>query len=95
MLVVDPTWLELDHALSVHALSFTSQNELLFAESEGDFSLDIWDQVCKTAQTVCCGSAGAEGIDTVLGEGQGNRPDLKQFFLSTMEAKVGADLYWQ
>ena len=43
-MVADPTPRELEAAQSVHVLAFTSNDELLLAESEGDFTVKEWDE---------------------------------------------------
>ncbi|KAK1830280.1 hypothetical protein QBC39DRAFT_112886 [Podospora conica] len=94
--VVDPSPKELAAARSVHVLAFTSHDELLLAESEGDFSVQEWDDVYDAAAKICCQSgAGNADVDMDL-DGQATAgPDMRQFLSSTLEAKVAADLYWK
>lgn len=93
---VDPSPKELAAARSVHVLAFTSHDELLLAESEGDFSVKEWDDVYDAAAKICCQS-GAGNADTDMDlDGPANAgPDMRQFLSSTLEAKVAADLYWK
>lgn len=95
-ITMDPSPRQADKARSVHVLAFTSHDELLLAESEGDFTMDEWDEVYQTARKICCGSA-AKGneIDMVVDEDQQAGPDLRQFVRSAAEAKVTADLHWK
>lgn len=92
--IVDPSPRQVELSRSVHVLFFTSHDELLLAESEGDFSMDEWDQVYETAWSLCCRPP-RKDIDMVLDDDQTPGPDLRQFVRSTAEAKVTADLHWK
>jgi exosome complex component RRP46 len=94
--VVDPTPRDIETAQSAHVLAFTSHDELLLAESEGDFTVKEWDDVYETAKSVCCHSAAAkEGMEMVLDDESTGGPDMRQFIRSAMESKVAADLHWK
>jgi exosome complex component RRP46 len=80
----------------VHVLGFTSEDDLLLAESEGQFSLDEWDEVVKAAQEVCLQSPDEMSVD----EGESavdyaKSVDMKQFIRTVMASKVAADLHWK
>jgi len=95
-LVVDPTPRELEAAQSVHVLAFTSHDELLLAESEGDFTVKEWDEVYETAQKICCATETRKsGAEMVLDDDATAGQDMRQFIRSTMEDKVAADLHWK
>ncbi|KAI4096441.1 MAG: hypothetical protein LQ344_000949 [Seirophora lacunosa] len=49
-------------ALSLHVLAFSSHGQLLLAESEGAFDMDVWDQVYGIAERICRGSK-SEDLD--------------------------------
>ncbi|CAN8098857.1 unnamed protein product [Discula destructiva] len=93
--VVDPSPRQVEQSRSVHAFAFTSHEELLLAESEGDFSLNEWDDVYATAKSICCKPPPDQEIDMVLGEDQRLGPDLRQFVRTAAETKVAADLHWK
>ncbi|KAF3769094.1 hypothetical protein M406DRAFT_337384 [Cryphonectria parasitica EP155] len=92
--VIDPSPRQVELSRSVHVLAFTSHDELLLAESEGDFSMNEWDQVYDTARSICCRPPARE-VDMVLDDDQQAGLDLRQFVRSTTEAKVTADLHWK
>ncbi|KAK4672335.1 exosome non-catalytic core subunit rrp46 [Podospora pseudopauciseta] len=94
--VVDPSPRDVEIAQSVHVLAFTSHDELLLAESEGDFTVKEWDDVYETAKDVCCRPVPTkEGMEMVLDDEHTNGPDLRHFLRSTMENKVASDLHWK
>lgn len=94
--IIDPSPREIETAQSVHVLAFTSHDELLLAESEGDFSVKDWDTVYETAKRICCRPAPTkEGIAMVLADEGAAGPDMRHFLRSAMESKVAADLYWK
>lgn len=94
-ITMDPSPREADKSRSIHVLAFTSFGELLLAESEGDFTMNEWDQVYETSRSVCCGAAGGNATHAVLDEAQQSGPDMRQFVRSAAESKVAADLYWK
>lgn len=93
--VIDPTPRQVEQSRSVHAFVFTSHEELLLAESEGDFTMNEWDDVYATAKSICCTSPPDQVIDMVLGEDQQLGPDLRRFIQTAAEMKVAADLHWK
>lgn len=93
-IAVDPSPRQREKSRSLHVLAFTSHEELLLAESEGDFSMDEWEEVYQTARTICCTPARKE-IDMVLDDDQQSGPDLRRFLQSAAEAKIMADLHWK
>lgn len=94
-LVADPSPQEVDRALSVHVLAFTSHDELLLAESEGDFTVHDWDRVHAAAKRICREPGDKSRFDMVLDEGERMGPDMQRFLQSTMEAKITSDLRWK
>jgi exosome complex component RRP46 len=94
--LVDPSSREAETAQSVHVLAFTSHDELLLAESEGDFTVKEWDDVYETAKTICCRPQPTkEGIAMVLDDENAAGPDMRHFLRSAMESKVASDLHWK
>jgi len=96
--LADPSPRDLDTARSVHVLAFTSHDELLLAESEGDFTVAEWDDVYDTAKRICCQSGATKtGSEMALDDDDGNDGglDMRQFVRSTVETKVTADLHWK
>ncbi|KAJ3534774.1 hypothetical protein NM208_g7408 [Fusarium decemcellulare] len=93
-IIVDPTAVEADRAKSLHALAFTSQDELLLSESEGSFTVDEWTKVLQLGQRVCCEHQ-QPGFDTAMSGNDMESKSMRQFIRSVMEAKVAEDLYWK
>lgn len=94
--IVDPSPREVETAQSVHVFAFTSHDELLLAESEGDFTVKDWDDSYETAKAICCRPEPTkEGIAMVLDDETTAGPDMRHFLRSAMETKVASDLYWK
>ena len=96
-IIRNPTLQDFQAADSVHVLAFTSQRQLLVAESEGSFTLDDWDEVYEIGKDLCC-----HGIETADDDDgmQGGELDettggMMSFVKSTMEEKVSLDLHWK
>jgi exosome complex component RRP46 len=86
-IVVEPSTTVADHAKSVHALGFTSKDELLLVESKGHFTLEEWERVLETGQRVCCQSPQEEqAVQT---------PSIRRFIRSAMQTKTADDLHWR
>jgi len=93
--VIDPSPWEVDNARSVHVMGFTSQDDLLIAESEGKFTVAEWEGVVSTARNACCQQPEQSGLDDAA-MGESPRPtDMRRFIRSSMEARVASDLHWK
>ncbi|GKT48381.1 exosome complex component RRP46 [Colletotrichum spaethianum] len=86
-IVADPSPLEADQATSLHVLSFTSQDDLLLAESEGAFTMTEWDKVVGTGQKVCGQHREAELGSAINEDGQ-DSVDMRRFIRTVMEARA-------
>ncbi|KAK0392484.1 hypothetical protein NLU13_1979 [Sarocladium strictum] len=97
VILVDPSPAEADKARSIHALGFTSDDELLLMESEGEFTVEEMKQVLATAERVCGqGAKDAEQRDMTMGGGAvAESGGVKAFIRSVMETKTAADLHWK
>lgn len=93
--VVDPSPREAEDAQSTHVFAFTSHDELLLVESEGDFSMEEWQSAHDTAKRICCETSKQAGIDIILDDEKQEGPGLRHFIRSTLEAKVASDLHWK
>ena len=52
----NPTPSDIERAGSIHALAFSSHQELLMIESEGAFDTKQWERLEHTARHLCCGN---------------------------------------
>ncbi|KAI9171620.1 Exosome complex component RRP46 [Paramyrothecium foliicola] len=93
-IILHPSPVEANQAKSVHVVGFTSDEELLLAESKGAFSPDEWDKVLQTGQRLCCRRQGA-GLDETMGDGGIESASIADFMRAAMEAKSAADLHWK
>ncbi|KAI0125879.1 hypothetical protein BJ170DRAFT_451597 [Xylariales sp. AK1849] len=93
-IVVDPTAREIEKSQSLHVFTFTSHDDLILGESEGEFSLKEWNDVLDTARRQCCPPPVSEDVD-MTNDGAQVGADLRTFTRSTLEAKISSDLYWK
>ncbi len=89
-IIRNPTLLQSQSADSVHVLAFTSNGDLLVAESEGNFTLKDWEVVCDAGKTICCDDLKTNGDQDMDDDGS-----LMMFVKSTLEEKLRADLQWK
>ncbi|RYP70307.1 hypothetical protein DL769_005013 [Monosporascus sp. CRB-8-3] len=87
-IIVEPSAREIEKSQSFHVFAFTSHNELILAESEGNFSMEEWEGLYNTAHRQCCPPDTTDDNDIHMDEGGPRGADLKRFTRSTMEAKL-------
>ena len=72
-------------------LAFTSQGDLLVAESEGSFTIGDWDDLYEAGKAICCHET--KQVDDH--EMDGKDGGMQMFVKSILQAKVAADLHWK
>lgn len=92
-IVVNPTAREVEKSRSVHAFAYTSNQDLILAESEGEFTMEEWDNLLATARKQCCASPQTDDVD--MNDDSPAGADLITFTRSTLESANAADLYWK
>jgi exosome complex component RRP46 len=88
----NPTPIQYQRADSIHVLAFTSQGDLLVAESEGSFTIGDWDDIYDAGKAMCCNDS-KQTDDHEMGDGK--EGGMQTFVKSTLQAKVAADLHWK
>jgi len=91
--IKNPTIYQIQAASSAHVLGFTSQGSLLVAESEGDFSLEDWDEVYEAAKLSCYADYSSQAMQD--GGGDEISGGLQTFVNAALQSKVSADLHWK
>lgn len=97
-IIVEPSAVEATRAKSVHALSFTSDDDLLLVESEGSFSPDEWAKVLEAGEQVCCRTSRDPGGDEMMKDGSDGAfqsASVRDFIRSVVEGKMAEDLAWR
>lgn len=90
----NPTIQEYQSADSVHVLAFASHGELLVAESEGNFTMDEWNEIYAVGRRICTDETSTKDAmqDDTLEERAGG---MMTFVKSVLEEKVNQDLNWK
>jgi exosome complex component RRP46 len=60
VVLIDPGEKEIKSAKSLHVFAWSSQGELLLAESEGEFGMDELEDAAEAARRTCRGSEGGD-----------------------------------
>lgn len=97
-IIVEPSAVQASRAKSVHALGFTSDDDLLLVESEGAFSPDEWAKVLEAGEQVCCRTLRDTSGDEKMDDGSGGTlqsASVRDFIRSVMESKMAEDLAWR
>lgn len=92
--IVEPDAEQVGKAKSLHTLSFTSDDELLLAESSGLFSVEEWNKILEAGKRVCCQDEGS-GFDTTMGGIDHESTNMKAFIRTVLKTKAAADLHWK
>lgn len=98
--LLDPSSSQLAQAKSTHVLAFSSRRELYLAESEGNFSLDEWEEVYDQAESICCMTERESEDDAEDMEVDGDHPPatkttLEGYMREVMRTKVEGDQKWK
>ena len=90
----NPSPSDILESASLHVFSFLPNGDPLLVESEGDFSIDEWNDALGIAQELCCGHTdkkrGEDDMDT-----EEERPSMQSFLVDTISKKVNRDLKWK
>jgi exosome complex component RRP46 len=91
-IIRNPTLIQSQSADSLHVLAFTSQGDLLVAESEGSFTIGDWDEIYEAGKAACCHETKQSDDHEMMDKKEGG---TQLFAKSTLQAKVAADLHWK
>lgn len=92
-IIQDPFPQQLRKAASVHVLAFSSQRDLLVAESEGVFDVDIWERVFEEGKRICVGDESGEDDSDAMDTG--NNSGLQGVLRDVVGEKVNNDQRWK
>ncbi|KAI4600255.1 exosome non-catalytic core subunit rrp46 [Pestalotiopsis sp. 9143b] len=92
-IIANPTAREIELSKSLHVFAYTSHDDLVLSESEGEFTFEEWSNAQEAARQQCCKLARSEDVDMDADARAG--ADLKEFTRSTVEAQIASDLHWK
>jgi exosome complex component RRP46 len=87
-----PSPKDIANAKSLHVFSFSLRGEMLVAESEGAFDMELWDQASQVAEGVCRYEGG--GVEMDLGNAQ-NKLNLEKWIRDLIEEKAQKEQSWR
>lgn len=93
-MILNPSAREIELSQSLHVFAFTSHDDLILNEGEGEFTLKEWNTALDTARQQCCPPPQARG-DVDMDDGARVGADLRNFTRSTVETQIASDLYWK
>ena len=94
-IVQGPSTQQLQKADSVHVLAFSSQGDLIVAESEGDFDIDIWERVFEEGKRRCRGNEGGGDDSDEMGTDTEGKGGLEGVLMDVVGKKVTKDQKWK
>jgi exosome complex component RRP46 len=92
-ITTNPTAREIELSKSLHVFAYTSHDDFVLSESEGEFTFEEWSRAFEAAKQQCCVQSQSEDVDMDNDARAG--ADLKHFTRSTMKAQIASDLHWK
>ena len=94
-LVMQPSVKQIKLASSIHVLAFSSHGDLLVVESEGEFTIDAWDEVQQKARLICHAEERYESRSEDVGMNLGDVSELGTVLKDAVERKVAKEQRWK
>ena len=92
----DPSPKEIATAESLHVLAFSSLGQILVAESEGSFGMELWEDVVEQASKKCRGlPATRDKGDAMEVDSDNNNVVLESIVRKVVRSKVIASQRWK
>ena len=91
----DPSVQQVKLASSVHVLAFSSHGVLLVAESEGDFTVDIWEEAHQKAKLHCHGESDEESESEDVSMTSDDGFKLESVLKDVVERKIAEERKWE
>lgn len=94
-LVIDPSMQQIKLASSIHVLAFSSHGDLLVVESEGNFTIDTWEEVHRRAKLICHGEEADESESEDVSMDSDDVPKLENVLKDAVEKKIAKEQRWK
>ena len=94
-LMIKPSTEKINLASSIHVLAFSSHGDLLVAESEGDFTIDTWDEIYQKARLICYGEERDESGSEKISMKSDDVSNLDTVLKDAVERKVAKEQIWK
>ncbi|KAF6221305.1 hypothetical protein HO133_002160 [Letharia lupina] len=96
-LIPDPSVQQIKLASSIHVLAFSSHGELLVVESEGDFTMDTWEEVYQKAKLICHGEEEYKGENESedMSMNSEDVSNLENVLKDAVERKIAKSQRWK
>ncbi|CAD6574195.1 MAG: exosome non-catalytic core subunit rrp46 [Alectoria sarmentosa] len=94
-LVLDPSVQQTKRASSIHLLAFSSRGDLLVVESEGDFTIDKWEEVHQRAKLICHGAEGDESESEDVSMNSDDISKLENVLKDAVERQIAKEQRWK
>ena len=94
-LIHNPTTRQLSTSTSLHVTAFSSRGDLLVAESEGRFSIDVWEKVVGEARIACRGCASDDKDNGDVSMEPEDAASIEGFMKGVVGSKISADQRWR
>ena len=94
-LKTDPSVQQVKLASSIHVLAFSSHGVLLVAESEGDFTMDTWEEAHQKAKLHCHGENEEESESEDVSMTSDDVFKLESVLKDVVERKIAEERKWK
>ena len=94
-LKLDPTAEELKVASSIHVFAFSSHENLLVVESEGEFGIETWENAYHKARLACRGEDEDDSESEDVSMDSDNDTKLEDVLRDAVRQKVAREQKWK
>lgn len=79
----------------MHVLAFSSYGGLLVVESEGEFNIDIWEEIYEMAKNICRGSGDHHDDNEDIDMDNEQQTPLESILRDTIRRKTIKEQEWK
>ena len=94
-MAMQPSGKQIKLASSIHVLAFSSHGDLLVVESEGEFTIDEWDEIHQNARLICHGEEGEESESEDVSMKVDDVSELGTVLKDAVKRKVAKEQRWK
>lgn len=94
-LLQHPSAKQIRSATSVHVLAFSSHGNLLVVESQGEFSINVWEKVYEMAKIICRGTDADDKDNEDMNMDLEQQTSLEKILRITIHEKTVKEQKWK
>ena len=93
--IANPTTQDISTASSLHAYAFDAGEAMILAQSEGDFTLGIWEESSRLAQRACCRRQDLASDEHAMTDQTQESESIEEKLRTAVQLKVATNQGWK